>query len=398
MDKTELCDDYFRFERDDDDYCSDDEERITPGDFDFSGIYVHEDMEMKELAALMSAASLKKPKKEISSEDESAGYLDSNEPPICEESDDGQTPGRLKSFLTGDFNRNRLRPSRQNFDFLVVIDFECTCEDDVYDYPFEIIEFPAVLIDTHEKKIVGQFRSFVRPTINPTLSEFCTNLTGVKQADVDAAPTFVKVLENFRQWLHSYIHPWGENNRAGVMKNFAIVTDGPWDIGKFFQMECIRAEQLELKVPHTFRSYINIRRAFVFKYKKTHSLSKVNLSGMLTVLGMDFVGREHCGLDDSINVARIALRMLEDGTEFRVNEKLVKAEYADNYPTFATSSNIGITAEERDRRKLRRDLPYRIVNIYKYRFISGSYADCDSCGEEETFCDNEISKKPKDCF
>uniref|UniRef100_A0A1I7ZUM2 Exonuclease domain-containing protein n=1 Tax=Steinernema glaseri TaxID=37863 RepID=A0A1I7ZUM2_9BILA len=78
---------------------------------------------------------------------------------------------------------------------------------------------------------------------------------------------------------------------------------------------------------------------------------------------MEFTGREHCGLDDSMNVARIAIRMMEDGTEFRINEKLVRAEYADDYPSFVSSMPVGMTTKERDRRKWRYDMPYRIVNI-----------------------------------
>ncbi len=36
----------------------------------------------------------------------------------------------------------------RGFDYLVVVDFEATCEEkNAQDYPHEIIEFPAVLID-----------------------------------------------------------------------------------------------------------------------------------------------------------------------------------------------------------------------------------------------------------
>ncbi|TKR63148.1 hypothetical protein L596_027015 [Steinernema carpocapsae] len=45
-----------------------------------------------------------------------------------------------------------------------------------------IIEFPAVFVDTHLKKIVSRFRTFVRPRVNPVLSAFCVELTGVNKA------------------------------------------------------------------------------------------------------------------------------------------------------------------------------------------------------------------------
>lgn len=43
---------------------------------------------------------------------------------------------------------------------------------------------------------------------------------------------------------------------------------------------------------------------------------------MLEKLGMDYDGRPHSGLDDSKNIARIAVRMLQDGCELRINEKM----------------------------------------------------------------------------
>lgn len=50
--------------------------------------------------------------------------------------------------------------------------------------------------------------------------------------------------------------------------------------------------------------------------------SQTKLSSMLEKLGMDYDGRPHSGLDDSKNIARIAIRMLQDGCELRVNERL----------------------------------------------------------------------------
>lgn len=43
---------------------------------------------------------------------------------------------------------------------------------------------------------------------------------------------------------------------------------------------------------------------------------------MLENLEMEYEGRPHCGLDDSTNIARVAIRMLKDGCQLRVNERL----------------------------------------------------------------------------
>ena len=73
-------------------------------------------------------------------------------------------------------------------DVIGALDFECTCEPG-WDYIHEIIEFPVVLFDTRTREITDSFHSYVRPTENATLSAFCTDLTGIEQATVDAAPS-----------------------------------------------------------------------------------------------------------------------------------------------------------------------------------------------------------------
>lgn len=54
--------------------------------------------------------------------------------------------------------------------------------------------------------------------------------------------------------------------------------------------------------------------------------TQTKLICMLENLGMQYDGRPHCGLDDSRNIARIAIHMLEDGCQLRVNECLHSGE------------------------------------------------------------------------
>ena len=63
--------------------------------------------------------------------------------------------------------------------YLLVLDFEATCGDAVSCN--EIIEFPTLVYDLKEKKVQATFHEYVRPVIHPTLTEFCTNLTGIVQ-------------------------------------------------------------------------------------------------------------------------------------------------------------------------------------------------------------------------
>src|SRR5687767_13674512 len=90
------------------------------------------------------------------------------------------------------------------FSNLVVLDFEATCNNGAPPVPQEIIEFPSVLVDAEAHQIVDEFPSFVRPVHHPQLSEFCRELTGIEQAEVDAADPFLDVLAAHQRWLASH--------------------------------------------------------------------------------------------------------------------------------------------------------------------------------------------------
>lgn len=43
---------------------------------------------------------------------------------------------------------------------------------------------------------------------------------------------------------------------------------------------------------------------------------------MLEHLELNFEGRPHCGLDDARNIARVLIRMMNDGASIQVNERI----------------------------------------------------------------------------
>uniref|UniRef100_A0A0N5AUX6 Exonuclease domain-containing protein n=1 Tax=Syphacia muris TaxID=451379 RepID=A0A0N5AUX6_9BILA len=203
---------------------------------------------------------------------------------------------------------NELGKTERFFDFLIVIDFECTCDEiNNISYPHSIIEFPAVLINVKEKEIVDTFRSYVRPSDDEKISPFCTYLTGIRQVNVSNAPTFSVVMNMFRDWMRK--------NEVTEWQRYAFVSDGPWDFAKFLQMQC---EKSNIPIPDDFRRYVNIRKTFHTKYCKANDTQRVCLTNMLRKLDMTFEGRRHCGLDDAKNIAKIVLRMLFDDVEIRV--------------------------------------------------------------------------------
>lgn len=57
----------------------------------------------------------------------------------------------------------------------------------------EMIEIGLVVIDLETLEIVDEFQRFVRPQINPVLTDFCKQLTSIQQEDVDGAGIYVEV-------------------------------------------------------------------------------------------------------------------------------------------------------------------------------------------------------------
>jgi len=77
--------------------------------------------------------------------------------------------------------------------YLLVLDFEATCGESGFPKDrMEIIEFPTIVYDLQEKKEVGTFHEYVKPVIQPRLTEFCTQLTGITQVSLYSHLSYVQ--------------------------------------------------------------------------------------------------------------------------------------------------------------------------------------------------------------
>lgn len=167
-----------------------------------------------------------------------------------------------------------------------VVDFEATCSRDnsVSREEMEIIEIGAVMVDGQTLEPRDEFHSFVRPVRNPALTEFCTQLTSITQAEVDEAREFLEVLELWRSWAErfagSVFSSWGQYDRNQLEQDcrYHNVTY-PFS-----------PEHINLKA--RFSSRIGQRRRF-------------GLSQALSRAGLTFDGTHHRGIDDARNIARL---------------------------------------------------------------------------------------------
>lgn len=218
---------------------------------------------------------------------------------------------RLKTYFSHKSLDNAglgIPQTQQHYDYLCVIDFEATCERvNAEDYLHEIIEFPIVLVNTKTKQVEDSFMSFCKPLLNPKLSDFCTMLTNISQTQVDYADTFPVVLERVNRWM--------KEKQLGTKYTYAVVTDGPWDMNMFLRVQC---KISVVNFPPFAKKWINLSKTFSNFYKT----NRVKLELMLKNLGYEFEGRPHRGIDDAKNIARIAIKLMEDGCELVINDWL----------------------------------------------------------------------------
>jgi inhibitor of KinA sporulation pathway (predicted exonuclease) len=206
------------------------------------------------------------------------------------------------------------------FETIVVLDFEATCQPGGAPAPQEVIEFPSVLVSLRERAVLDEFSSFVRPVHHPTLSAFCTELTGIRQEEVDGAPPFLEVLARHQAWLAGH----GLLESAGAEERFAFVTCGDWDLATMLPAQCGASALPTSALPRVYRRWINIKKIYIEQMKTT----KANgMPAMLRGLGLELEGRHHRGIDDCRNIARIALALAGRGGRFEVTAKLASSHY-----------------------------------------------------------------------
>ena len=142
----------------------------------------------------------------------------------------------------------------QVFDYILALDFEATCLENARISPQEIIEFPCLKISTQTFDIENEFHTYVKPQFHPTLSEFCTALTGISQDTVEHQPDFITVLDLFDKWLKSQKI---ENS------SFVILTCGNWDLNTCLRRQCA---DYKIEFPSWATKWINLKKKCLSAY------------------------------------------------------------------------------------------------------------------------------------
>lgn len=222
--------------------------------------------------------------------------------------------------------------TRQPYEVFLVLDIEGTCDQGTdFNYPNEIIEFPVCLMRwknrtdddfCSELEVVDEFRTYVKPKWRPTLSKFCTELTGITQAQVDDAPLFPDVLVDLEKFLAK--HGLIDEESSEPLARFCWCSDGPFDVRDFVVKQCFISQ---VKMPQWIQySVLDVRKAVWLALQSaqteqpsTHeselpTIRSLNISAQLQALELPgFEGRQHSGIDDSRNIARIVAELARRG-------------------------------------------------------------------------------------
>jgi len=199
----------------------------------------------------------------------------------------------------------------QKFQYLLVMDIEATCQKDKVLKPQEIIELPCVVLSTSDWKPKDIFHTYVKPRVHPTLTAFCTELTGIMQETVDDQPYFTEVFSNFCEWL----------TKGGYFDktNSSFITSGNWDLKIMLPNQC----NLDgITLPDQFKQWIDLKYIFC---ESTGYYPK-GLKDMLVRLNLPLQGRLHSGIDDVNNMISIIQTLKErHNTQFKFTSTLTSS-------------------------------------------------------------------------
>lgn len=248
----------------------------------------------------------------------------------------------LRTFTRGLLKPNRINIKARPKDYAVCIDIECTCDSPIQIHPMEVIELACHKINldkirnplsrSEDEASRQTFHSFVKPVINPELTLFCQELTGISQKCVDESPPIERVMDNLFNWLKDM--DLIDENQA-PKKDFAFASCGNFDINllnPILRETCHYGDKVD-DVPIYFREWINVKKTF-FNHKGEWPRG---LYHMMELLDLEPSGRLHSAEDDCKNLARIVECLHQDGCKFTITSRTSTQSSNQSLPSFRTS-------------------------------------------------------------
>ncbi|MGN9821617.1 exonuclease domain-containing protein [Streptomyces sp. SD11] len=171
-----------------------------------------------------------------------------------------------------------------------VVDVEATCwaGSQPPGEVSEIIEIGLTVVDLQAGERLARHRILVRPA-RSTVSEFCTELTGLTQHEVEQGVTFAEACRLLAIEHRAGARPWaswGDYDRHQFTRQ-CQATGTPYPFG---------------------RRHTNAKAAFTEAYGLR---KRPGMARALEIAGRRLEGRHHRGEDDAWNIAALVLHLVE---------------------------------------------------------------------------------------
>lgn len=175
-------------------------------------------------------------------------------------------------------------------DKILIIDIEATCWDGKQpkDEKNEVIEFGIALLDIQSGEIEANEGILVKPTTS-TVSPFCTELTTITPEMVENAISFKEACKILQEKYQSKGRMWA--------------SFGAYDYNQIMKQCQNEGISFPLNVQH-----LNVKALFSLKHKLKHP---VGMDEALRISNLTLEGTHHRGVDDSRNIAKILVTLLD---------------------------------------------------------------------------------------
>lgn len=176
-----------------------------------------------------------------------------------------------------------------DFEYLLVVDLEATCwpSNEGRVHEMETIEFGGAIVRTSGLQVIDVFSIIIKPRVHPQLSDYCTELTGITQAKVDAGIEFEQLDRELSGRLRDYRH------------SIAWASWGNYDRRQLEQ------DATRWGVPAPLGDVIHFNLKKLFAKKRRIKGTRPSVKKALDITGMQYEGAPHSGADEARNIARL---------------------------------------------------------------------------------------------
>lgn len=178
----------------------------------------------------------------------------------------------------------------------IIFDLEATCWDrnniQNSNNISEVIEIGAVKLNEN-LEIISEFQCFVKPAINPILSDFCKNLTNITQEQIDSSKDFHLSIKDFEKFISN------EKSAAWLCS---------WG---FYDKSKIKKEMKEKNIRSNVFYFLNNHISIKHQFGDIYNIKPCGMDRALNILKIPLDGTHHRAIDDARNITKIFIKVFD---------------------------------------------------------------------------------------